>query len=136
MLIRCGILIVGILFLAIRDLPGAQERIYGLEHVKIVNVFDINRRPERLSLVSGSLKLAGGIPGGNVWEMLTYIPHKAVAPKSDYGIFRMVGNRIVFYSFQMGTSYIGKVLENGEFMEIQKLSWGGRSQTEIWYFVR
>ena len=136
MVIRYGMAILGLLFLPIRDVEAAREAVYGLERVKIVNVFDPNARPERLLLVSGSLKLTGGFPGGNVWEVVSYIPQRTAAPKSDYGIFHVVGNRLVFYSFQTLSTYLGTIEENGEQIEIQKVSREGRAQTEVWYLVR
>ena len=117
-------------------IDGAEERIYGLESAKFERIFDPNARPQRLLLVSGTLKLVGGYPGGNVWEAVTYIPQRTAAPRSDYGIFSAAGDRILFYSFVSFSSYAGTVRGGGDRIEIQKISRNGQSQTEIWYLER
>jgi hypothetical protein len=81
---------------------AASEAIYGLEFVKIERVYDPNARPEKLLLVSGSLKLTRGLRG-NVWEMVTYIPQRTAAPRTDRGHFQSVGNRILLFL----TSHLG-----------------------------
>ena len=118
------------------DIDGAGERIYGLESAKFERIFDPDARPQRLLLVSGALKLVGGYPKGNVWEAVTYIPQRAAAPRSDYGIFTTAGDRILFYSFVSFSSYAGTVRGGGEQIEIQKINRYGQSQTEIWYLER
>lgn len=129
--------ILGMLaLLTTENLQAALERVYGLESVKIERIFDPNARPEQLLLVSGSLKLVGGYPRGNVWQALTYIPQRAAAPKSDYGIFQAVGNRIYFYSFVSFSTYTGKVTGNGGRIVITKINRVGQSQTEVWYLER
>ncbi len=118
------------------DVEGAEERIYGLESAKFERIYDPDARPQRLLLVSGTLKLVGGYPKGNVWEAVTYVPRRAAAPRSDYGIFTTAGDRILFYSFVSFSSYAGTIRGGGERIEIQKISRSGQSQTEIWYLER
>lgn len=118
------------------DARGAQVTVFGLESIRIEQVFDPNARPERLLLVSGSLKLVGGYPGGNAWHSVSHIPQRAAAPKSDYGIFQAAGDRMLFYSFVSFSSYTGTVSDNGERIVIRKINRGGQSQTEVWYLVR
>lgn len=113
---------------------GASEAVYGLEFVKIERVYDPGSRPERLLLVSGSLKLTGGLRG-NVWEMVTYIPQRTAAPRTDRGHFRVVGNRILLYSHLTMGTYTGTIIEDGDRITIDKVS-RGRSQSEVWYIVR
>ena len=115
---------------------GAREAIYGLESVKFDKIYDPSVRPERLRLVSGSLKLTGGYPRGNVWQAVTYIPRLAAAPKTDYGVFWTAGDRIYFYSFVTFSSYYGTALEGGERIVVVKISRYGQSQTEVWYLDR
>jgi hypothetical protein len=117
-------------------IDGAEERIYGLESAKFERIFDPDALPQRLLLVSGTLKLVGGHQRGNVWEAVTYIPQRAAAPRSDYGIFTTAGDRILFYSLVSFTSYAGTVRGGGERIEIQKINRNGQSQTEIWYLER
>ncbi len=114
---------------------GAQELIYGLESIKIENVFDPNTRPERLMLVSGSLKLVGS-PRGNAWKAVMYIPRRSPVPKSDYGIFKGAGDQMRFYSFITFSSYTARVVEDGNRIVIEKINRDGQSQTEVWYRVR
>ena len=118
------------------DLWAAGESIYGLESVKFTRVFDPDPRPERLLLVSGSLKLAGGYPRGNTWEAVTYVPQRTAAPRTDYGIFKVTGNFIRFYSFVSFATYRGRVNEEADRISITKIDGAGRSQTETWYLVR
>jgi hypothetical protein len=113
---------------------GASEAVYGLEFVKIERVYDPDSRPEILLLVSGSLKLTGGLRG-NVWEMVTYIPQRTAAPRTDRGHFRVVGNRILLYSYLTSGTYTGTIIEDGDRIRIDKVS-RGRSQSEVWYIVR
>jgi len=125
--------------LLLPGLPGsdaAEEAIYGLEAVKLELVYDPNPRPERLLLVSGSLKLVGGLRRGNVWQAVTYIPQRTAAPRTDHGVFRAVGDRVLFYSFLSFGTYQGRILSGGEQLEIVKISKDGRSQTETWYIGR
>ena len=122
--------------LAAGDLWAAGESIYGLESVKFTRVFDPDPRHERLLLVSGSLKFAGGFPGGNTWEAVTYIPQRTAAPRADYGIFKVTGNFVRFYSFVSFATYRGRVGEEGEKISVTKIDGAGRSQTETWYLVR
>ncbi len=137
MKLRATSVILGLLaLLPAENLEGASEQVYGLESVKIERIFDPNARPERLLLVSGSLKLVGGYPRGNVWEAVTYIPQRAAAPKSDYGIFQAVGDRIYFYSFVSFSTYTGTVTGNGGRIVITKINRVGQSQTEVWYIER
>lgn len=114
---------------------AASEAIYGLEFVKIERVYDPNALPERLLLVSGSLKLTGGLRG-NVWEMVTYIPRRTAAPRTDWGHFRVVGNRMLMFSFLTFSTYSGRIIENGNRIVIDKVARNGRSQSEVWYIVR
>jgi len=114
---------------------AASEAIYGLEFVKIERVYDPNALPERLLLVSGALKLTGGLRG-NVWEMVTYIPRRTAAPRSDRGHFRVVGNQMLMFSHLTMSTYRGRILDNGEKIVIDKVAQGGRTQTEVWYIVR
>ena len=115
---------------------AAQESVYGLESVKLDRVFDPDARPQRLLLVSGSLKLVGGLRRGNVWQAVTHIPQRTAAPRSDHGVYRVVGDRILFYSFLTFGTYQGQVLENGERILVTKISKDGKSQAETWYIVR
>jgi len=131
------ILIAILLMLFFQQSPvwGASEAVYGLEFVKIERVYDPNARPERLLLVSGSLKLTGGLRG-NVWEMVTYIPQRTAAPRSDRGHFRVIGNRMLMFSYLTFTTYTGRITEDGDKIVIDKVARGGRSQSEVWYIVR
>ena len=42
---------------------GSSEVVFGLEKVKLDRIYDPDARPEHLLLVSGSLKLTGGLRG-------------------------------------------------------------------------
>jgi hypothetical protein len=118
------------------DVGAAGEAIYGLESVKLENVLDPNARPERLRLVSGSLKLVGGRIRGNVWKAELHIPHKAAAPKSDHGVFWATNDQLYFYSLVSFSSFSATIAQGGERLVIRKFTSQGQSQTEIWYFVR
>ena len=133
---KAGVPALLILVLLTGNLWAAGEAVYGLESVKFTNVFDPSARPERLLLVSGSLKLTGGLRRGNVWETEIYIPQRAAAPRSDRGIFQVAGNQIRFYSFVTFAHYAGVVDASGERITIQKINRFGQSQTEVWYLVR
>ncbi len=117
-------------------LDAASEAIYGLDQVKLERVYDPNSRPERLMLVSGNLKLVGGLRRGNVWQAVIYIPQRTAAPRTDHGVFRAVGDQVLFYSFLTFGTYRGTILEGGERLQIVKISKDGRSQTETWYLDR
>lgn len=113
----------------------ASEAVYGLEFVKIDRVYDPDARPEKLLLVSGSLKLTGGL-AGNTWEMVTYIPQRTAAPRTDRGHFKYVRGRLLFYSHLTYGTYSGRIIDDGDRLVIDKVSKGGRSQSEVWYIVR
>jgi len=130
----CFALILTLLIRA--DAPAATSRVYGLEAVRLERVFDPNPRPERLLLVSGSLKLTGNAPSGNTWEAVTYIPQRTAAPRSDRGFFQLDGNRIQLYSLLTFASYTGQISPDGERLVLTKVSRGGRAQHEVWYLVR
>tara|TARA_A100001037_G_scaffold260184_2_gene248385 strand:+ start:372 stop:770 length:399 start_codon:yes stop_codon:yes gene_type:complete len=114
---------------------GSSEVVFGLEKVKLDRIYDPDARPEHLLLVSGSLKLTGGLRG-NVWETVTYIPQRTAAPRTDRGHFRKVGNRLLFYSHLTCGTYQGLVIEKGERLLINRVARDGRSQSEVWYIVR
>ena len=84
--------------------------------------------------MSGSLKLTGGLRG-NVWEMVTYIPQRTAAPRTDRGHFRVFGNRILLYSHLTMGTFAVTIIEDGDRITIAKVS-RGRSQSEVWYIVR
>ncbi|HCR19612.1 MAG TPA: hypothetical protein DIU35_19220 [Candidatus Latescibacteria bacterium] len=128
--------ILAFLFLSANNAMAAGEAIYGLESVKIENVFDPNARPERLRLVSGSLKLVGGAARGNVWKAELYVPHRAAAPKSDHGIFWVANDQLYLYSLISFSSYTATLAQEGERLVIKKFNSRGEAQTEVWYFVR
>ena len=116
---------------------GAQEAIYGLESVVIEGVCDPNSWPQRFLLVSGSLKLVGGDKRGNVWQTVTHIPQRPVAPRSDFGTFRVFGNTIRFHSLQTYEKFIGTVKPGEEKIVIERFNRKrGQLQTEVWYLVR
>ena len=125
-----------LLLLAPLSLEAASEVIYGLQQVKLDRVYDPDPRPERLMLVSGSLKLVGGLQRGNVWQAVIYIPQRTAAPRSDHGVFQTFGDRVQFYSLLTFGTYQGTILEGGERLQIVKISRDGRSQTETWYLDR
>ena len=133
---RSVIAVLGILLLVAGDAQGAWTAVYGLESVKFFKIFDPSARPERLRQVSGSLKLTGGYPSGNVWQTVSYIPRRTAAPKSDYGVFYAVGDRIHFYSLMTFAAYVGSVKQRGERIVIEKMNRDGQAQTEVWYLVR
>lgn len=114
---------------------AASEAVYGLEFVKIDRVFDPDARPEQLLLVSGSLKLTGGLRG-NTWEMVTYIPQRTAAPRTDRGHFTARGGRLFFFSHLTFGTYNGRIIEGGDRIVIDKVARDGRSQREVWYIVR
>lgn len=111
---------------------AARISIYGLESVRIDNVYDPTVRPERLRLVSGSLKLTGR----NKWEMVSYIPRRTAAPRSDYGVYRTTGNRLAFYSLLTFSTYYGLIDAQAGRIQITKINKSGQSQREVWYIVR
>jgi hypothetical protein len=113
----------------------ASEAVYGLEFVKIERVYDPDARPEKLLLVSGSLKLTGGLRG-NLWEMVTYIPQRTAAPRTDRGHFKSSGGQIRLFSHLTFGTYSGRIIEDGERIVLTKASRSGQSQTEVWYIVR
>ena len=114
---------------------AATEAVFGLEFVKIERVYDPDARPEKLLLVSGSLKLTGGVRG-NQWEMVTYIPQRIAAPRTDRGHFQSSGDRILLFSHLTFGTYSGRIIDNGDRIEFNKVSRDGRSQREVWYIVR
>jgi hypothetical protein len=114
---------------------AASEAVYGLEFVKVERVYDPDARPEQLLLVSGSLKLTGGLRG-NLWEMITYIPQKTAAPRTDRGHFKSRGDQLMFFSLLTFGTYIARIIENGDRIVINKVAQDGRSQREVWYIVR
>ena len=111
---------------------AATIRIYGLESVRFDNVYDPGARPEQLRLVSGSLKLTGS----NKWEMVSHIPRRSAAPKSDYGIYYQAADRLFFYSFLTYSHHTGIVDPAAGEIRITKISRTGESQHEVWYIVR
>ena len=130
-------LILSILFVLLCSgtARGASEAVYGLESVRLDRVYDPDARPELLLLVSGSLKLTGGIRG-NVWESVTYIPQRTAAPRTDRGHFTFRGGRLLFYSHLTFGTYVGFVTADGERLVINKVARDGRSQREVWYIGR
>ena len=118
------------------SLPTAGEAaritVYGLQSVRFDNLIDPSARPERLQIVSGSLKFTGR----NKWEKVTYIPRQTAAPKSDYGIYTTVGNRIYFYSLLTFSTYYGLRDDAAGEIYITKINRQGQSQRETWYIVR
>lgn len=128
-----------IFLLMVWALPGeaARETVFGLEQVTITGVYDPNARPERLLLVSGSLKLVGLGGKGNTWKTVTYIPQRPAAPRSDYGIFQRVGNTLVFYSLMTMSRFLGEIQPDGERLVIDRFdARQGKQQREVWYLVR
>lgn len=130
-----------ILLLAIFVFPqtsdAAKETIFGLEKVVITGVYDPYAPPERLLLVSGSLKLVGMGRDGNTWQTVTYIPQRPAAPRSDYGTFKRIGNHLVFYSHITFNQFIGTIQPNGERLLIDRFNARlGKRQQEVWYLVR
>ncbi|MBT3602317.1 MAG: hypothetical protein HOE48_03395 [Candidatus Latescibacteria bacterium] len=116
---------------------AAKETIFGLEKVVITGVYDPNVRPERLLLVSGSLKLVGMGRDGNTWRTVTYIPQRPAAPRSDYGTFRRVGNVLIFYSYITFNQFIGTIQPKGERLLVDRFNARlGKRQQEVWYLVR
>jgi len=111
---------------------AARISVYGLESVRFDNIADPNARPEQLRLVSGSLKLTGN----NKWEMVSYIPRRTAAPKSDYGVYYTIGNRLFFYSLLTFSSHYGTRDDQAGQISITKINRGGQSQREVWYIVR
>ncbi len=134
--IRKLILACLIIVLAKSSAFGAQERVYGLESVKITQVFDPNAPPNMMMLVSGSLKLVGGGPEGSVWHTVTYIPQRPAVPRHDYGLFQVVGNQIIFFSILTYTRFLGTVHDNSEKITLTRVNTQGQEQSESWYFVR
>jgi hypothetical protein len=114
---------------------AALEAVYGLEFVKMERVYDPAARPEQLLLVSGSLKLTGGLRG-NLWEMITYIPQKTASPRTDRGHFQSWGDQLKFFSHLTFGTYTARIIENGDRIVINKVARDGRSQREVWYIVR
>jgi len=111
---------------------AATFKVYGLESVRFNNVLDPGERPERLRIVSGGLKLTGR----NRWEMVTYIPRRTAAPRSDHGVYRIVGNRIFLYSFLSFSTYTGTVDNANGRLSISKINASGQAQHEVWYIVQ
>lgn len=131
------LIVVVLIGLGLSPCWADSETILGLEKVTITGVFDPNARPERLLLVSGSLKLVGKGKSGNTWETITYIPQRAAAPRSDYGIFQRYGNVLVFYSFITFGQFQGVIQPDGERMVIDRYNLSlGKRQQEVWYLVR
>lgn len=132
------LLILVVTTLAVTTAPGighaATERVYGLEFVRIDRVYDPDARPQRLLLVSGSLKLTGSVQG--TWEMVTYIPQRTAAPRTDRGHFRAVGGGLRLYSHLTFGTYSARIIEDGGRIVIDKVARDGRSQSEVWYIVR
>jgi hypothetical protein len=128
--------ILAVILMSFVDVRAAGEAIFGLESVKIENVFDPGVRPERLRLVSGSLKLVGGTVRGNVWKAELHIPHRAAAPKSDHGIFWVANDQLYLYSLISFSSFTATLIQDGERLVVKKFTSQGESQTEVWYFVR
>ena len=125
-----------LLLLSLADgVKAAQEAVYGLGYVKTERVYDPDARTERFLLVSGSLKLTGGL-SGNLWEMVTYVPQKTAAPRTDRGHFARRGNTLRFYSHLTFGTYTGLIIEDGDRLKIEKRARDGRSQSEVWYIVR
>ena len=120
-----------LLLLSLVDgVKAAQEAVYGLEYVKTERVYDPDARTERFLLVSGSLKLTGGL-SGNLWEMVTYVPQKTAAPRTERGHYTRR-----FYSHLTFGTYTGLIIEDGDRLKIEKRARDGRSQSEVWYIVR
>jgi hypothetical protein len=118
-------------------LEAARETIFGLEKVVITGVYDPHSLPERLLLVSGSLKLVGMGRDGNTWQTVTYIPQRAAVPRSDHGVFRRFGNTVVFYSHITFGRFIGTIQPDGERLVIDRFNARlGKRQQEVWYLVR
>jgi len=132
---RVFLIIISLVFIGPSGVTAASEAVYGLERFKIDRVYDPNARPEVLLLVSGSLKLTGGV-SGNTWEMVTYVPQQTASPRSDRGHFQRIGNRLRFYSHLTFGSYTGRVVDGGKQILIDKVARDGRSQSEVWYIVR
>ena len=118
-------------------LDAARETIFGLEKVVITGVYDPYAYPERMLLVSGSLKLVGMGRNGNTWQTVTYIPQRAAAPRSDYGVFRRFGNTLVFYSHITFGRFTGTIQPDGERLVVDRFNARlGKRQQEVWYLVR
>lgn len=119
------------------QVEAARETIFGLEKVVITGVYDPFAPPERLLLVSGSLKMVGMGRNGNTWQTVTYIPQRPAVPRSDYGTFQRVGNTIVFYSYITFNRFFGTIQPDGERLLIDRFNAKtGKRQQEIWYLVR
>ena len=124
-------------FVCIGSVEAAKETIFGLEKVVITGVDDPNARPERLLLVSGSLKLVGMGRDGNTWQTVTYIPQRPAAPRSDYGTFKRFGNQLIFYSYITFNQFVGTIQPDGERLIIDRYNArAGKRQQETWYLVR
>jgi hypothetical protein len=121
----------------VRDVQAGKETIFGLERVVITGVYDPFAVPERLLLVSGSLKLVGMGREGNTWQTVTYVPQRPAAPRSDYGTFRRVGNQLVFFSFITFGQFVGILQPDGERLVVDRFNArSGKRQEETWYLVR
>ena len=137
-----------------------------MEEVTLDRLFDPSSRPERLVIVSGSLKMVGGNQG--TWASVSHIPimevpallhnprptlsdgrgdtdlvvalngriRRTAAPRSDRGLYTRFGNRVAFYSFLTGSTYQGEIFDQGDQMVIRKQSRAGLSQTETYYLGR
>ena len=137
MIKRCTIFGFCLLLMAGTPLEAARETIFGLEKVVITGVYDPNSLPERLLLVSGSLKLVGMGRGGNTWHTVTYIPQRPAVPRSDHGVFRRFGNILVFYSHITFGSFTGTIQPDGERLVIDRFNARvGKRQQEVWSLVR
>lgn len=129
------VFLIGFVWLA--PVEAAKETIFGLEKVVITGVDDPNARPERLLLVSGSLKLVGMGRDGNTWQTVTYIPQRPAAPRSDYGTFKRVGNYLIFYSYITFNQFVGTIQPDGERLVIDRYNArAAKRQQETWYLVR
>ena len=73
--------------------------------------------------------------GGNTWQTVTYIRRRTAVPRSDYGIFQRIGNRLVFYSYITFSQFTGEIQPNGERVVIDRFG-NGKRQRETWYLVR
>ena len=130
------VLILCVVLLFAGDVGSAHVTVFGLDSVVITGVLDPYAPPQRLSLSSGSLKLTGGYPGGNIWQTVTFVPQRPAAPRSDHGIFKARGNQIQFYSLLTFSKFYGTVSNNGEKIVIERISPAGQKQVEIWTFER
>lgn len=116
---------------------AARETVFGLEKVTITGVYDPFAPPERLLLVSGSLKLVGMGKSGNTWQTVTYIPQRPAVPRSDYGTFQRIGNILVFYSYITFSKFQGVIQPDGERLVVDRFNARlGKKQQEVWYLVR